>query len=81
MWPGVVPSSSGIPGGGGVTTSLVLAVLAQLRGQELVLLLSDHSQLFPGFTKLLFFTQHFLLSRNDLGSNADRVSGDRRRRP
>lgn len=55
----------------GVITSLVLAVLAQLRGQELVLLLSDHSQLLPGLTKLLFFTQHFLLSCNDLGSNAD----------
>lgn len=46
--------------------SLVVAVLSQLRGQELVLLLPDHGQPLPGFFQLLLFPQHLLLSSDNL---------------
>ena len=41
-------------------------VLPQLGGQELVLLLSDLSQLLPRFLQLALLPQHLLLRRNDL---------------
>lgn len=41
-------------------------VLPQLAGQELVLLLSDLSQLLPRLLQLALLPQHLLLSRNDL---------------
>lgn len=37
-------------------TSLILAILLQLGGKELVPLLFDHGQLLPGLIKLLFFS-------------------------
>lgn len=60
-----VPSLKGAVGGRGgrensadhccVSASLVL-VVSQLRGEELVLLLSDHGQLLPGLIQLPFFS-------------------------
>lgn len=57
-----VPPLKGVVGGGTenstdrccISTSLVL-VVSQLRGEELVLLLSDHGQLLPGLIQLPFF--------------------------
>ncbi|TNN57038.1 hypothetical protein EYF80_032759 [Liparis tanakae] len=47
----------------------------QLARQELVLLLSDLSQLFPGFLQLSLLPQHLLLSRDDLRRQREQLTG------
>ena len=49
-----------------LVAALSVVVLAELAGQELVLLLSDLGQLLPSFLQLPLLPQHLLLRCDDL---------------